>query len=135
MPATVPVDTAEAAHPAVAQLSRSSSRSSMSDTTANGISDDRKILDEKDALKLPAQGDDEDPVNGPLATANQAAVRPVIPWKYRIMAWSFIVFWGTGCWLAEQALGPLKATMKRELNITSESAPTLGTRHSGWGWG
>lgn len=119
-------------------VTRQSSRTSTSDRTVG--SSDRDHVNEKaanlelagadeedkEAIKLQ---DSEDVVNGPPA-GEQA--RPIIPWKYKLLAWTCIVFWGTGSWMGEQALGPLKATMKRELNITSElyHALPVASHHS-----
>jgi hypothetical protein len=105
-------------------VTRQSSRSSIGDRTIGSTGPERlneKAVEgaddeDKEALKLQNQNGD-DVVNGTLPGH---AEKPSIPWRYKIMAWSFILFWGTGCWLAEQALGPLKATMKRELHITSK---------------
>jgi len=43
-----------------------------------------------------------------------------IPMKYRIGAFAFIVFFSTGPAFAEYTLGPLKSTIRRELNVNSE---------------
>ena len=46
-----------------------------------------------------------------------------IPMKYRAGAFAFIVFFSTGPAFAEYTLGPLKSTIRKELNVNSESQP------------
>ena len=43
-----------------------------------------------------------------------------IPWRYRITAGLMIMLFAFGSSLSETTLGPLKSTLRRELDITSE---------------
>lgn len=43
-----------------------------------------------------------------------------IPLRTKLVAYSMIIFFSTGAFLSESTLGPLKSTLKSNLNITSE---------------
>jgi hypothetical protein len=43
-----------------------------------------------------------------------------IPWRYKLLAGSMILFFSFGSSLSETTLGPLKSTLVEELKITSK---------------
>lgn len=50
----------------------------------------------------------------------EAVIKPDIPWRYRLLAFSMIIFFATSSSFCENTLGPLKSTLIKELKITSE---------------
>lgn len=55
------------------------------------------------------------------AHGNDQPVSPgQIPLRMRLLAFSFVLFFSTGAAFAESTIGPLKSTLRRELNINSE---------------
>ena len=83
-----------------------------------------------------SRSEDHDEYKTDLDNANKDAdedgvaanIKQVIPWKYRLVAFTFIVFWGTALTFADQTLGPLKSTMIRELGVTSRSSMAMRDR-------
>jgi hypothetical protein len=53
-----------------------------------------------------------------------------IPWRYRITAGLMIMLFAFGSSLSETTLGPLKSTLRKELDITSKSSSDYRLMHS-----
>jgi hypothetical protein len=53
-----------------------------------------------------------------------------IPWRYRIAAGLMIMLFAFGSSLSETTLGPLKSTLRKELDVTSKSSSDYRLMHS-----
>lgn len=71
---------------------------------------------------LPTRTRDKDQHNNDDGRDEQGVlIKPDIPWRYRLLAFSMILFFATSSSFCESTLGPLKSTLVKELKITSES--------------
>jgi hypothetical protein len=73
----------------------------------------------------PHGGDLLDPANGADGThdgydQDGEVIKADIPWRYRLLAFSMILFFATSSSFCENTLGPLKSTLVKELKISSE---------------
>ncbi|WVQ95901.1 hypothetical protein IAU59_003000 [Kwoniella sp. CBS 9459] len=93
--------------------------SSLPDSSAASL--DEK---DKDLLAIAGAGSSKDAQNlvpelaGDVSPGLQDA-EVVIPWKYRLMAFSMIIFFATGSSFLENIAAPLKSTFRKELGITN----------------
>ncbi|WVR07938.1 hypothetical protein IAU60_004981 [Kwoniella sp. DSM 27419] len=85
---------------------------------------DSPALSEKAEPQFPSCGTGEDQV--PVLTADEKgsmeqgnAVDEEIPWRYKALAFSMIIFFSTGSSFLDGVASPLKSTFRKELKITN----------------
>jgi len=81
----------------------------------------------ENAEKIPGEEEDD---SGSIGPSSLVPPPLIIPLRYRLLAFSMIIFFATGSSFAENTLSPLKSTVRKELKVTNAQYGAIASASS-----